>query len=170
MSPNLAELIEDPLLPNLGEVFEFLRAIWAFDHALQKTSRRMAATLGITGPQRLILRIVGRFPGLPAGHLARILHVDPSTLTGVLKRLERSKLVRRRSDPRDRRRALFGLTPSGKQLAGLADGTVEFAAQQVLSGLSKDEVNAARNLLKKLAETLDPPASCGAAPSRFPSK
>ena len=63
-----------------------MRLLWAVDHGLQTRSKRMAVGLGITGPQRLVLRIVGRFPGISAGQLSRILHLDPSTLTGILRR------------------------------------------------------------------------------------
>ena len=66
-----------------------MRLLWAVDHGLQRRSKRMAATLGVTGPQRLVIRIVGRFPGISAGRLASILHLHPSTLTGILRRLER---------------------------------------------------------------------------------
>ena len=40
----------------------------------------------------------------------------PSTLTGVLRRLETRGMLLRRSDPRDARRALFGLTPRGRKM------------------------------------------------------
>ena len=102
--------------PALGEVLDFMRVIWEVSHALERTSRRMESTLGVTGPQRLVIRLVGRFPGIPAGHLARLLHVHPSTLTGIVKRLESQGLVRRRPDPRDRRRSLLGLTDKGRTL------------------------------------------------------
>ena len=36
------------------------------------------ATVGLTGPQRLVVRLVGRFPGITAGRLAEILHVHCS--------------------------------------------------------------------------------------------
>ena len=49
--------------------------------------KRMEQRSGVTGPQRLVLRVVGLFPGISAGALARLLHVHPSTLTGVLHRL-----------------------------------------------------------------------------------
>ena len=65
-----------PPLPPLGEVIDFLRLIWRLDHALQQASKRMQSSLGVTGPQRLVIRIVGRFPGLTAGQLAEILHVE----------------------------------------------------------------------------------------------
>src|SRR5437899_11490374 len=73
--------------PPLGAVLDFMRLLWAVDHALQSTSKRMEANFGMTGPQRLVVRIVGRFPGTPAGRVAQILHVHPSTLTGIRKRL-----------------------------------------------------------------------------------
>src|SRR5262245_29554389 len=94
-------------LPPLGDVLEFMRVLWAVDHALQSTSKRMESTLGVTGPQRLVIRIVGRFPGVAAGQLARILHVHPSTLTGILKRLEQRAVISRQSDPEDALRAVL---------------------------------------------------------------
>jgi DNA-binding MarR family transcriptional regulator len=95
-------------------VLDFMRLIWALDHALQKASKRMKAMAGVTGPQRLVIRIVARFPGIPAGRIAELLHVHPSTLTGILKRLERQGLIRRRPDPKDRRRAFLGITEKAR--------------------------------------------------------
>src|SRR5580704_311880 len=82
----------DPPTPSpdgpLGGVLDFLKLLWALDHGLQTASRDMERRLGVTGPQRMVIRIVGRFPGISAGELASVLHVHPSTLTGVLRRLE----------------------------------------------------------------------------------
>lgn len=148
-------------LPPLGDTLEFMSAIWALDHALQLASKRMAATLGVTGPQRLVLRIVGRFPGILAGQLAEILHVHPSTLTGVLRRLERQKLLTRRPDPRDRRRAMFGLTAKGRSLVALDEGTVESAVRAGLAELPALEVRHAVSVLGRLAEKLGAPRARG---------
>src|SRR5260370_41656340 len=71
----------------LDPALDFLRLLWAIEHGLQRMSKRMEASLGVTGPQRLVLRIVGRFPGLSAGDLAHILPLPPSTITGILQRL-----------------------------------------------------------------------------------
>jgi DNA-binding MarR family transcriptional regulator len=87
----------------LGAVLDFMRLLWAVDHGLQSASKRMEAAHGVTGPQRLVLRMVGRFPGIAAGRLSEILHVHPSTLTGILKRLEARELLQRKADPRDAR-------------------------------------------------------------------
>src|SRR5262245_25746765 len=94
----------------LGEVLDFMRLLWAIDHSLSSASKRMDAAVGITGPQRLVIRIVGRFPGISAGDIAGLMHVHPSTLTGVLSRLARRGVLKRKVDPVDARRALFSLT------------------------------------------------------------
>lgn len=141
-------------VPPLGEVLEFLRLIWAVHHGLEKTSKKMDVRLGVTGPQRLVVRIVGRFPGIPAGRLAQILHVHPSTLTGVLKRLERRGFIERRADPRDARRASLGLTARGRRL-DVAAGTVEGAVNRALHAAGNQQVRAAGRVLRILAETLE---------------
>lgn len=141
----------------LGPVLEFMRALWALDHALQSTSKRMETRLGITAPQRLVVRIVGRFPGISAGEVAEILHVHPSTLTGVLKRLEARRVLTRRPDPEDGRRALLALTARGKELDALRSGTVEAGVRRVLHDLPTETVRSARALAEALAAELAPP-------------
>lgn len=140
--------------PPLGEVLEFMRLLWAVDHGLQSTSKRMEATLGLTGPQRLVLRLVGRFPGITAGRLAQIMHVHPSTLTGVLKRMEKRGLLERKSDPLDGRKALFALTETGRALDVPAEGTVENAVQRAISRMPRARLVNAQEVLMALAEEL----------------
>ena len=148
-------------LPPLGESLEFMRLLWAIDHGLERRSKRMAASLGVTGPQRLVLRIAGRFPGISAGQLAEILHVHPSTLTGVLRRLERRGLITRRRDPRDCRRAALGLSMAGRRIDVDTAGTIEGELEAVLATLRPRAVRAAREVLLALAERLQARASAG---------
>jgi DNA-binding MarR family transcriptional regulator len=153
-SPTPEQQSEKARGPQLGEVLEFMRLLWAVDHGLQSTSKRMESSLGITGPQRLVLRLVGRFPGITAGNLAHILHVHPSTLTGVLKRLEKRGLLERKSDPLDGRKALFALTDAGRALDVPSTGTVEAAVQRVLSRMSRTRILHTQDVLTALAEEL----------------
>jgi len=143
----------------LGQELDFLRELWALDHALQKRSKRMETTIGVTGPQRLALRLVSRFPGLPAGRLARLLHLHPSTVTGIVKRLVDRGLLSRSSDAPDRRRSLLRITPAGMQLLALPHATIESSVKAALAGLSARQTDAALKALSRIAvslETLDP--------------
>ena len=56
----------------------------------------------------------------------------PSTLTGVLARLEERKMIVREVDPADRRRARFKLTTAGKKIDRERRGTVEAATRRAL--------------------------------------
>src|SRR3569833_1262371 len=82
----------------LNARLEFMRLLWAVDHGLQSASKRLEASSGVTGPQRLVIRIVGVYPGISAGEIADILVTHPSTLSGVLKRLESRGFVERKND------------------------------------------------------------------------
>lgn len=144
-----------PTPPGLGPVLEFLRLLWRVDHALQKRSKRMGKELGVTGPQRLVLRLLGRFPGLPAGELATLLHLHPSTLSGILARLESGGLIRRRTDPRDGRRALFGLTERGRTLDSEHAATAEAAVARTLGRHDERTLELLRTLLAELAVELE---------------
>lgn len=146
--------LTQPGLPG-GDAIDFLRLIWAVDHALQRRSKWMAVALGITGPQRLVIRIIGRFPSIHARQLADILHLHPSSLTALVKRLERRGLIRRRPDGRDRRRWLLGLTREGQALNRDTPGTIEAAVQRTLRTTAKHDLNGARIVLSRLARELD---------------
>lgn len=145
-----------PALP-LGDAIDFLGLIWAVDHALHRRSKSMAAALGVTGPQRLVIRIIGRFPSIHAKQLAAILHLHPSSLTAAVTRLERRGLVRRWPDERDRRRWLLGLTRQGQALNRETPGTVEAAVQRVLKTTTRQDLEVVRAVLRKLAHELDDP-------------
>jgi len=139
----------------VGDVIDFLRLIWAVDHALQRRSKAMRAALGITGPQRLVLRLVGRFPSVHARQLADVLHLHPSSLAVLLKRLEARGRIRRRPDQRDRRRWLLGLTRRGRALNRSAPGTIEAAVQRTLHATSRRDLVGARVVLGRLACELE---------------
>ena len=139
---------------DLGPVLEFMKQLWAVDHGLQTISKRLESQHGITGPQRLVVRIVGRTPGISAGALAQILRMHPSTLTGILRRLETRGILTRKSDPNDARRALFALTARGRKVDTLKTGTVEAAVRRVLAK-QPSEASVAQKLLAALAVELE---------------
>jgi DNA-binding MarR family transcriptional regulator len=122
-----------PARPQLtGHTLQFMRRLWELVHALAVRSKRMGRTLGVTGPQRLVIRVVGQAPGATASEISDILGLHPSTLTGVLARLENQGLLQRRVDTADRRRARFRLTPAGRRIDRERKGTVEAAVRRAI--------------------------------------
>jgi DNA-binding MarR family transcriptional regulator len=140
---------------HLPDVLQFMQLLWAVVHGVERMSKRMSGEIGITGPQRLVLRVAGLFPGLSAGDLATILHVHPSTLTGVLQRLVDQRLLVRVNDPRDRRRAVLTLTARGRRRVNTTGRpTVESAVASALETVSPRDRAATTRVLEQLASHL----------------
>jgi DNA-binding MarR family transcriptional regulator len=118
-------------------------------------SKRMEGELGITGPQRLVLRVVGQFPGLSAGELAHIVRLHPSTITGILQRLVARGLLERQRDPSDSRRARLRLKPRAAAFTRTSAGTVEKAVTQALKQVGASNVRVARQVLAEVARRLN---------------
>jgi DNA-binding MarR family transcriptional regulator len=146
--------ISDQKYP-LDPVLDFLRLLWAIEHGLQRKSKWMEAELGVTGPQRLVLRVVGRFPGLSAGDLAQIVRLHPSTITGILQRLVSRGLLERTRDPNDSRRAQLRLKARARTYTRASRGTVEKAVTQALRRAGTSNVRAARRVLAEVAHSLN---------------
>ena len=141
-----------PLNPRL----EFMRLLWAVDHALQSASEaaRVAGWRDWAAAAGLAHR--GLLSGISAGKLAEVLVTHPSTLSGVLKRLEARGHLERKPDPTDARRAQLRLTRKGRSIDALRAGTVESAIAELLSRASEADVAAAERLLQLLAVELEP--------------
>lgn len=150
----------------LGPALDFLQRLWQLNHALERVSSRMEKCLGITAQQRLIIRCVGKYPGIPAGQLASLLHVDPGTVSAALRRLEGKGLLERRRDPRDKRRVALGLTAKGRALDHPAEGTVENAVERLLEGARAEEVAAMVTIAERLTGLLGEDLS---RPTPYPS-
>jgi DNA-binding MarR family transcriptional regulator len=138
----------------LGVALDFMRLLWAVDHGLQRRSKRMEVELGVTGMQRIVIRLIGRYPDIAAGRLAELVHVHPSTLTGVLRRLGDRGFIHRERDPKDGRRSRLVLLPPGETIDATQAGTVEAAVRRALARVSPESVDAARSVLAAVAEEL----------------
>ncbi|MGO4128674.1 MarR family winged helix-turn-helix transcriptional regulator [Inquilinus sp. YAF38] len=102
-------------------------ALAAFRHALRRFldfSGEAAKTAGLTPQQHQALLAIKGFPGrdrVTIGELAEQLVQRHHSTVGLVDRLEALGLVRRESDPADRRRAMVALTDRAEEvLAGLS--------------------------------------------------
>jgi DNA-binding MarR family transcriptional regulator len=139
----------------LGRALEFLERVWRVNHAMQRVSTRMQHELGVTGPQRLVIRCVGQFPGVTSSQLAEMLHLDRGSVSAALNRLEAMRMVERRTDPDDGRRVTLGLTASGRKVDRPTKHTIEATVEQVISATSASDLEATRRVLAALASALE---------------
>jgi DNA-binding MarR family transcriptional regulator len=128
--------------------------------------------LDLTLPQLRLLYLLAREGPATPGALARTLRLAPSTVTGLLDRLDERGLVRRDDDPASRRCVVASATGAG---AALIDDVVASRREQLsalLARLSEDErarVAEAFRLLVAVAEPPAPIAAVAAAPGSRPA-
>jgi len=132
----------------------FMRALWAVDHGLRSVSKQMQAEIGMTGPQRLVVRILGRVHQIMPSELAELLHLDRGTVSGVLDRLAEQQLLIRKPHPEDGRSVLVELSARGRLLDRETEGTVEACVRRTLAALPRSKVDAAIEVLEALAREL----------------
>ena len=132
-----------------------LREFWALNHAIERTSRRMATRIGVTVPQRMMLRVIGRVPGIGPGALAQLLHLDAGTVSATLRQLTARRLVTRRPHADDARRIELHLTARGSTLDAADEQTLEGALTRVLAKVDPRDQAAVRRFLAVFADELD---------------
>src|SRR3954469_2765097 len=135
-------------------VLRFMRLIWAIDHELERVSKRMETSHGVTVAQRMTLLLMGRDPEASAADLAALMHVHAGTMSGVLKRLEAGGFIERTSHGGDARRHLLALTPKGAAVNRQRRGTFENTVRELLRSHPPSDLAASERLLAGLAARL----------------
>lgn len=127
-------------------------AVQQLSRRLRHGTRQRLAPLGLTPGQGRALSMLERAGGpMRMAALAEALRVVPRSATGVIEGLEELGLVRRETDPADRRSVLVGLTDAGRgTLNELAEARRE-TAEELFGGLDPDE----QRRLLALLTTLD---------------
>ena len=142
--------MDEPVDP----VLAFIRVMWSVDHELQRVSKRMVGTIGLTAPQRLALRFIGLHPRVTPGRLAELLHLHPGTVTGIVSRLEALELVGRERSVDDTRRVHLRLSAAGQRLNRRRRGTVEAAVRRVAAAVSPADLTRAADVMRRVAGEL----------------
>ncbi len=100
-----------------GDVSAIIHGLRRITKALEDYSREVHRAYGLTGPQLWALKTLHRLGPITAGELAEALAVHQSSVSVLVGRLERRRLVRRLRRRDDRRFVEIGLTDAGRTLA-----------------------------------------------------
>lgn len=144
-----------PLPLSRGDALDLLAEVWRLNHAIERASTRMESRLGVTAQQRLLIRLVGRHGAITAGALAELLCVDASTVSTSVKRLEKRRILRRRSDPSDGRKTVIELLAAGKALDRREGASIEAALESLLDETPVARADTVRAFLRELVERID---------------
>lgn len=97
-----------------------------------------------------VLIALWRADGVKVIELGRLAGLEPSTMTGLLDRMERDGLAYRAADPNDRRVLLIYLTDSGRNVQKTVLKVLNKVLSNVFSGISFQEVSQVMNLMRQV--------------------
>ena len=113
------------------------------------------APMGITYPQYLVLLVLWENGSLPVNDIARRLMLETNTITPLLQRMEKAKLVKRSKGKEDSRQRIVSLTKKGTALREQAKHIPECLSAEIVKKLgSADDIVRMVPVLDRLIEGL----------------
>ncbi len=135
---------------------------------MQAVRDRLAAEMGVTGPQYAILMAIAHLQDEEGGAgvraVARRLHVSGPFITAQVNRLVAAGLVAKRPDPEDGRGVILRLTGLGESRLGMLAPEIQRANDTFFGPLTAEEFRILGGLAARL-ETSSELAAQAAAPS-----
>ena len=122
--------------------------------AYQQALNAELAPYGVTIRQSQVLGWLRKKGNLSQCQLARLLRIEPATLVGVLERMERDGLILHIADRSDRRRKLICLNQCAEEFGETAVECSARVCARAVQGVSPEEIDALRELLKRILENL----------------
>lgn len=123
-------------------------------HALHTTSREMERRLGLTGAQLFVLTQLNATPSLSINALAERTMTHQSTVSVVVRRLVRRKLVKKARAADDARRVELTLTAAGAAILRRAPESMPTRLARAIALLSAPDRRALGCGLEKLVSGL----------------
>ena len=134
------------------ETMQSLRRIFK---ATQNYSQEVCREFGVTGPQLWALRTISQNKSISLGELGKAMYLHPSSITGLIDRLEKRGFALRNRDRKDRRVIKITLTPKGTALAKRSPNPIQGKMIHGLKNLKKGTLNSIFNSMKKLVEIME---------------
>lgn len=128
--------------------------IRSISRQVRKEVRPLAESLGLTWARLWVLIEVRRTPGLTMGMLAKHLGLSRSTATSLVDELVRQGLLRRESDPADRRVLRVFPLPSGIDLLEQVLERRRAIMGEAFGELSSGDIEAALRVLERVDAAL----------------
>lgn len=137
------KVIISKIIDNLRRVFQILN----------EQSKKIERETGLTGPQLWSIKTINENSPVKVSELAGRLYLHPATVIGIIDRLEKQDLVRRRRSKDDRRVVWIELTDKGNALVKSAPEVAQGLLVEGLEGIPENlltEMDRSMKLMVKI--------------------
>jgi DNA-binding MarR family transcriptional regulator len=146
-----------------GDVTAAFDSLRRLVHSLHSASRETERRLGVTGAQLFVLTQLRATPSLSINALAERTMTHQSTVSVVVRRLVRRKLVKKVRAADDARRVELTLTPAGSRLLDRAPEAIQVRLANAIGSLPATDRRQLARALGQLVEQV----GAGEAPMFF---
>jgi DNA-binding MarR family transcriptional regulator len=117
----------------------------------RRLTKELAGRYGLTGPQLVVVKMLEPVERISLSELSAQIRARNSTVTGIIDRMERERLVERQRSDEDRRVVHIALTDKGRALASEIPVEPVQIFRRVLAELSPRDRGELGRILTKLA-------------------
>jgi len=157
-----SEIMVAEILDNIRRVFQ----------VVNEQSKRVERETGLTGPQVWGIKVIAEQGSIRVSDLAKKMYLHPTTVVGIIDRLEKRGLVSRSRSYEDRRVVDVALTDEGRSLVADLPEAASNRITRGLESLSSLDLTVIHLGLDRLTDILDatdiPPALIGSSDINLP--
>ncbi|HET8714508.1 MAG TPA: MarR family transcriptional regulator [Holophagaceae bacterium] len=141
-----------PKAQKIEAIFHDIRRIV---RALELFSKEVDVKFNLTAPQLWALWELGKDGPLSLKDLSARIQLHPSTVVGVVDRLEAKGLVARKADPEDRRRVRLSLTAAGRALRRKVPHPAQGRLLHALQQMSDKQISSIHTSVATLVKAME---------------
>lgn len=134
---------------------DVLRAFKRVQESMRRQFEAKFKDLGLTGPQALLLSILGHRGKMRVSDISEKMHLSNSTVSSILDRLEAQGYVERVRSSEDKRAVYIDLTPSFKDKAKDRFCSADSELSQLLGQVTEAQRRQILESLNLLADLID---------------
>ncbi|MGZ8473620.1 MAG: MarR family winged helix-turn-helix transcriptional regulator [Candidatus Deferrimicrobiaceae bacterium] len=135
----------------IADVLNNLRRVFKVVHSYSKRAERVG---GLTGPQVWAMKVLAESAPLRVTDLARRMYLHPSTVVGILDRLEQQAQVTRTRSEKDHRVVAVALTAKGRETVSKIPQVAQGLLLKGLTGLPDGDLSTVSEGLRMLVGIL----------------
>ena len=135
----------------IADVLDNLRRVFKVVHRYSKRAEKVG---GLTGPQVWAMKVLAESAPIRVTDLARRMYLHPSTVVGILDRLEQHAQVKRTRSEKDHRGVTVSLTAKGRETVSKVPRIAQGLLLKGLAELSDGELRTTSEGLRRLVGIL----------------
>ncbi len=135
----------------IADVLDNLRRVFKVVHRYSKRAEKVG---GLTGPQVWAMKVLAESSPIRVTDLARRMYLHPSTVVGILDRLEQQGQVTRTRSEKDHRVVTVTLTAKGRETVSKVPRIAQGLLLKGLEELSDGDLQTASEGLRRLVVIL----------------